>query len=221
MKQHTLSEKLINTVAHLYDGLVEVGDMPTLTVSAENLLTLMAVLRDDNALAFHQLTDLCGVDYLHYGVAQWRTREATGTGFSRAVDPSAQHSMTRWDNERFAVTYHLLSLQYNARLRVRVFLSEAGDLTVPSITDLWPAGSWFEREAYDLFGIIFKGHPDLRRLLTDYGFKGHPFRKDFPLNGEVELRYDAALGRCVYEPVSIEPKVTVPKVIRRDDRYKK
>ena len=122
------------------------------------------------------------------------------------------------DKKRFAVVYHLLSIKHNQRLRVKAFVNNA-DNVAPSVCELWKVANWFEREAYDLFGILFEGHPDLRRLLTDYGFIGHPFRKDFPVSGHVEMRYDATLQKVVYEPVDIEPRVLVPKVVRHDSRY--
>lgn len=160
---------------------------------------------------------MCAVDYIHFGQYDWETTAATEGGFCRAVEQQ-EESIGRLQTPRFAVVYHLLSTVKNHRCRVKVFLSEE-DLIIPSIVDIWKAANWFEREAYDLFGILFDGHPDLRRILTDYGFIGHPFRKDFPLSGQVEMRYDATLGRVVYEPVQIVPRVTVPKVIRDDNRY--
>lgn len=188
-------------------------DWVTVTVSPDDLIAVMQSLRDNDQYQCEQLTDVCGIDYSEYGLSQWRTTETTETGFNRAVPlgPPTQRVLP-WDQPRFAVVYHLLSLTHNHRLRVKVFLDET--MTVPSLVDLWPSANWYEREAFDLFGILFSGHPDLRRLLTDYGFKGHPFRKDFPLIGEVEMRYDAATGSCIYEPVSITPRVLVPKVIR-------
>jgi NADH-quinone oxidoreductase subunit C len=192
---------------------VECLDLVTVTLLPNDLVAVMKSLRDDDQYQFEQLTDACGIDYSEYGLSQWRTTEATETGFNRAVPlgPPTQR-MLPWDKPRFAVVYHLLSLACNRRLRVKVFLDET--MTVPSLVDIWPSVNWYEREAFDLFGILFSGHPDLRRLLTDYGFKGHPFRKDFPLIGEVEMRYDAATGSCIYEPVSITPRILVPKVIR-------
>ena len=192
-------------------------DMPTLVLGRTQLLEVALRLRDDPAWAFDSLMDVCGVDYLHYGMTEWPTTEATGTGFSRATTPLARQKST-WGKPRFAVVYHLLSVAHNHRMRLKVYLNEA-DLQVPTLVPVWASANWFEREVYDLFGIAFEGHPDLRRILTDYGFKGHPLRKDFPLIGEVEMRYDATLGRCVYEPVSIQPRVQVPKVIRNDERY--
>lgn len=193
----------------------------TLVLSAENLLPLCKILKDNSELGFDTLVDVSGVDYLHYGIANWQTEEVSGTGFCRGVEPGVEGSWTKSDEipERFAVTYHLLSTQHNSRLRLKVFLSESAP-NVQSVVGVWPGANWFEREVFDLFGILFEGHPDLRRILTDYGFKGHPFRKDFPLSGEVEVRYDHAEKRVVYMPVDIKPRVLVPKVIRDDNRYK-
>lgn len=195
-------------------------DMVTVELAADQLLAVCQVLRDDHPFNFDQLVDVCGVDYLEYGISEWRTSDATSSGFSRGQNHSKTERVFEWDKPRFASVYHLLSIKKNHRLRLRVFLADEKSLRVPSLCDLWPAANWFEREAFDLYGIEFEGHPDLRRILTDYGFKGHPFRKDFPLIGEVELRYDAAQRRCVYEPVSIQPRINVPKVIREDNRYR-
>jgi NADH-quinone oxidoreductase subunit C len=188
----------------------------TLVVPAENLLPVCWVLRDHEALRFEQLIDLCGVDYAAYGKAEWETAEASTSGFGRGVDRDQDLAVD--DPKRFAVAYHLLSLVHNRRLRLRVHAAAAAPM-VDSVIPVWAAANWFEREAFDLFGILFRGHPDLRRILTDYGFVGHPFRKDFPLSGQVEMRYDPEQRRVVYEPVSIEPRVLVPKVIREDSRY--
>ncbi|PLA73997.1 NADH-quinone oxidoreductase subunit C [Hydrogenovibrio sp. SC-1] len=169
-------------------------------------------------LGFEQLIDVCGVDYLAYGDVTWETRAASRSGFSRGVfdfdadETSSDEVMPR----RFAVVYHLLSVQHNVRLRVKVFPSDVEFPIVPSVVSIWSSANWFEREAFDLFGILFEGHPDLRRILTDYGFVGHPLRKDFPLIGHVEMRYDAEKARVVYEPVTIENRVNVPRVIRHD-----
>jgi NADH-quinone oxidoreductase subunit C len=173
---------------------------------------------------FAQLIDVCGVDYLAYGKTEWKTDEATGSGFSRAVTGRIVNEDSFADLEsadshrRFAVVYHLLSLNHNHRIRVKAYLSEEPPM-IDSVVDIWPSANWFEREAFDLFGILFRNHPDLRRLLTDYGFIGHPFRKDFPLSGYVEVRYDPEQKRVIYQPVTITPRVLVPKVIRDDHRY--
>jgi len=188
----------------------------TLVVPAEHLLPVARVLRDDPAFRFEELIDVCGVDYAGYGKAEWETEGASNTGFGRGVDRDLELAVD--DPRRFAVVYHLMSISHNRRLRLRVYAG--GDQpVVDSVMPLWSVANWFEREAFDLFGILFRGHPDLRRILTDYGFVGHPFRKDFPLSGQVEMRYDPEQRRVVYEPVSIDPRVLVPKVIREDSRY--
>lgn len=165
----------------------------TVVLPREHLIEVMSALRDEDAFAFEQLIDLCGVDYQGYGEDEYQ-------------------------GPRFGVVYHLLSVRNNQRLRVKV-LSDEDPPRVASVVDIWNCANWFEREAFDLFGILFDGHPDLRRILTDYGFIGHPFRKDFPLIGNVEMRYDPQKRRVVYEPVSIEPRILVPRVIRHDSRY--
>ena len=194
----------------------------TLNIKSVDVPDVCKSLKDD--FNFDQLIDVCGVDYSHYGYDEWQTSSATGTGFSRGfnakthgrgqgvkqVEKEVKHS------SRYAVVYHLQSIADNQRIRVKAWCDQDDMPIVASVVDLWPAANWFEREAFDLFGIVFEGHPDLRRLLTDYGFIGHPFRKDFPLSGNVEMRYDADKGRVVYEPVSIEPRVLVPRVVRKD-----
>ncbi|QGU32267.1 NADH-quinone oxidoreductase subunit C [Thermochromatium tepidum] len=188
----------------------------TLIAPAERLLDTAQMLRDHDDFRFEQLIDLCGVDYAVYGQSEWETEEASSIGFGRGVKPGL--GITVDDPKRFAVVVHLLSLTHNWRLRVRVHVSAAEPI-LDSMVSVWDSANWFEREAFDLFGILFRGHPDLRRILTDYGFIGHPFRKDFPLSGQVEMRYDPERKRVVYEPVSIEPRVLVPRVIREDSRY--
>ncbi|MCC7198946.1 MAG: NADH-quinone oxidoreductase subunit C [Gammaproteobacteria bacterium] len=190
----------------------------TLEVAADKLLEVCTALRDDASLRFEQLIDLCGIDYLDHGRAEWKTQSATGSGFSRGVE-RMHGEREAAPARRFAVVIHLLSVTHNWRVRVRAYCSEGEPPMADSVVDIWPAANWFEREAFDLYGILFRGHPDLRRILTDYGFVGHPFRKDFPLSGNVEVRYDPEKGRVVYEPVSIEPRIVVPKVIRHDHRY--
>jgi NADH-quinone oxidoreductase subunit C len=184
-------------------------------VSPGDLLALCRELRDAPELAFEQLIDLSGIDYLDYGRDEWATREATATGFSRGVERGPRGEAPASEG-RFAVSYQLLSLARNTRLRLRCFCPAGEPPMIDSVTEVWPSANWYEREAFDLYGILFRGHPDLRRILTDYGFIGHPFRKDFPLSGRVEVRYDPARGRVVQEPVSIEPRVTMPKVIRKE-----
>jgi NADH-quinone oxidoreductase subunit C len=186
-------------------------------VAPDDLLAVCKELRDAPDLAFEQLVDLSGIDYLDYGRSEWITRDATTTGFSRGVEraPRAEAPATPG---RFAVVCQLLSVSRNTRLRLRCRCGGGEPPMVDSVTGIWPSADWYEREAFDLYGILFRGHPDLRRILTDYGFIGHPFRKDFPLSGHVEVRYDPSRGRVVNEPVSIEPRVTVPKVIRKATR---
>jgi NADH-quinone oxidoreductase subunit C len=169
---------------------VALGEV-TAVVSADGLLEAMRLLRDRSELRFESMIDLCGVDYSTYG------------GGDR-------------EGPRFAVVYHLLSLAHNWRLRVRTFAPDDEFPVLPSLIDIWPAVNWFEREAFDFYGIMFTGHPDLRRLLTDYGFIGHPFRKDFPLSGHVEMRYDPDQGRVIYQPVTIEPREITPRIIREN-----
>jgi NADH-quinone oxidoreductase subunit C len=201
--------------------------MVTIQVPVNDWLEVAQTLRDNARFAFNQLTDLCGVDYLGYGQVEWETTDATHEGFSRGVEGMGPGRFD-WKNrpeaseaeQRFGVVVHLLSTRQNMRLRMKTFASDEGLPIVPSLVEIWNSANWYERETFDLFGIIFEGHPDLRRILTDYGFTGHPFRKDFPLIGNVTVRYDEEKGRVVYEPVEIEPRVLVPRVIREDSRYK-
>jgi len=199
------------------------GDL-AFDVEAGAIVAVCTALRDDERLRFEVLTDLSGIDYLSYGRDEWNTHDATGTGFSRgryrAEPPAAPAAAPAAATERrFAVVYQLLSIHHNHRLRLRAYCEAGEPPLIDSVVEVWPGANWFEREAFDLFGILFRGHPDLRRILTDYGFIGHPFRKDFPLIGHVEVRYDPEKRRVVYEPVSIEPRVLVPRVIRDDHRY--
>jgi NADH-quinone oxidoreductase subunit C len=169
---------------------IALGEL-TVVVKAENLLVAAEKLRDSPELKFEQLIDLCGMDYSTYGDGSW-------------------------DGQRYAVVYHLLSISYNCRLRLRVFAADDDFPVVDSVIGIWPSANWYEREAFDLYGIMFTGHPDLRRLLTDYGFIGHPFRKDFPLSGNVEMRYDPDKQRVIYQPVTIEPREVTPRIIREE-----
>lgn len=163
----------------------------TVGLTSASYLDAMLALRDDPRLRFDTLIDLCGMDY-------------------------SAHGDGAWQGLRFAAVTHLLSVEHNWRVRVRVFCADDDFPVLPSLTGLWPAANWFEREAFDLFGILFEGHPDLRRILTDYGFIGHPFRKDFPISGHMEMRYDPEQRRVIYQPVTIEPREIVPRVIRED-----
>ena len=193
----------------------------TFEVEKEDLIEVATTLRNDGEFGFEMLMDVCGVDYLSYGSDEWMTSSASGTGFSRGVErePVILDEADEFDAKRFAVVYHLLSLHHNIRLRLRVFTGTDNPPIIKSVVDIWNGANWFEREAFDMFGILFEGHPDLRRILTDYGFIGHPFRKDFPLIGNVEVSYDHEKGRVAYQPVSIEPRTLVPRVIRDDNRY--
>ncbi len=206
------------------DPIERLGEI-TLVVKVEDWLEVARALRDEADFHYEQLIDLCGVDYLSYGQVEWDTTDASSEGFSRGVEGEGAGRFA-WANRptggdshrRFAAVAHLTSVRHNRRLRLRCFAPDDGLPLIPSLVDIWPSVNWFEREAFDLFGIVFEGHPDLRRILTDYGFIGHPFRKDFPLIGNVEVRYDPDKQRVVYEPVSIEPRVGVPRTIRHDSR---
>jgi NADH-quinone oxidoreductase subunit C len=202
----------------LGDALLELrferGEL-TVTVPATEIARVGLVLRDAPQLLFKLLLDVSGVDYQTYGQADWQTQNATAAGFSRGVSKASEAHANGDHPARFAAVYHLLSTVHNLRLRVKAWLSEEPP-RLPTVTEVWPSADWYEREAFDLFGILFEGHPDLRRILTDYGFIGHPFRKDFPLEGYVEVRYDAEKQRVVYQPVSIENRTLVPRVIRSD-----
>jgi NADH-quinone oxidoreductase subunit C len=196
----------------------------TIELAPADLLDVCTVLRDDERFLFEECIDICGVDYSEYGSSEWATEESSSTGFSRGVEPGVNARLRFGDEptyvssvrKRFAAVYHLLSVSLNQRVRVRVFAENDDMPIVPSVIEIWNSANWYEREAFDLYGILFEGHPDLRRILTDYGFVGHPFRKDFPLIGHVEMRYDPQQQRVVYQPVSIDPRVLVPRVIRED-----
>jgi NADH-quinone oxidoreductase subunit C len=219
-------EALAATITQTCTGVVllpaHAGQL-TCVVAADQWSAVARLLRDGDGLKFESCVDVCGMDYLGYGKSEWETTAATESGFSRGVarageedTPSVADGAT---GRRFAVVYNLLSVSLNQRVRVRVYCPDDGEPVVDSVCGVWAGVNWFEREAFDLFGILFRDHPDLRRLLTDYGFIGHPFRKDFPLSGNVEVRYDPQKGRVIYQPVTIEARVLVPKVIRHDNRY--
>ena len=192
VKLETLSQ---NLQKHLGDRIVAMqlalGEV-SIDVDIANYQEVMQLLRDEQELCFEELIDLCGIDYLTYG-------------------------KTPWTGKRFAVVVHLLSITHNWRLRIRCFTTDDDFPSMPSLISVWNSVNWFEREAFDLYGIVFPGHPDLRRILTDYGFIGHPFRKDFPISGYVEMRYDPEQGRVVYQPVTIEPRENTPRIVREEN----
>ena len=190
-------------------------------LQSEDLIEVAKELKTNENMMFEQLTDLCGVDYLTYGVDEWTTKSATSSGFSRGVSRQSVilDDADTFDDKRFAVIYNLLSIKHNSRIRLRVYTGDKNPPIIPSVSSIWSSANWLERETFDLYGILFEGHPDLRRILTDYGFVGHPFRKDFPLSGNVEIHYDEKKKKIAYKPVSIEPRTLVPRVIRQDNRY--
>lgn len=218
MSESTLSARLQERFAAHQPTIVEALGETTMEIPAAAVTEVMTALRDEDGFQFKQMTDLCGVDYSAYGLVEWETESVSGSGFSRGRETGVDGKVGK-NERRFAVVYHLLSVTRNERMRVKAFLPDDAFPLIASVVDIWPTANWFEREAFDLFGILFEGHPDLRRILTDYGFVGHPFRKDFPLSGHVEVKYDEAKGRVVYQPVSIDPRVLVPRVIRHDSRY--
>ena len=181
-------------------------------INPEQLIEVATALKSN--LSFELLMDVIAVDYLTYGDVDWKTNNATSTGYSRAVKPTIIPEIDETFKGRFAVFYQLLSVSNNQRLTLKVFTSESNPPSVPSLVNIWSSADWFEREAFDLMGIHFDGHPDLRRILTDYGFIGHPFRKDFPTNGNLEVVYDEEKEEVVYQPVSISTRPGVPRVIR-------
>jgi NADH-quinone oxidoreductase subunit C len=218
---NSITDKLAGSVESRFgDAVVRISSTVaqlTYELNSTALRGICLALRNEEAFQFEQLMDVCGVDYLGYGDNEWRTRSATVSGFSRGVSRHALQADER-EQRRFAVVYHLLSIRHNQRLRLRVFCKDEPPI-VDSVSDVWSSANWFEREVFDLYGILFNGHPDLRRILTDYGFIGNPFRKDFPLSGNVEVRYDPEKQRVIYQPVSIEPRILVPRVIREDPRF--
>jgi NADH-quinone oxidoreductase subunit C len=196
-----LNETFVDKVVSVDNKLGEL----TMVVRAADLTFIFLCLRDASHFHFEQLIDLCGVDYSTYG-----SDLSIGGAYYKSAEAKPLHPA------RFAVVYHLLSVKNNMRLRVRVFVEDDAMPMLNSVVDIWRSANWFEREAFDLYGIIFSGHPDLRRLLTDYGFVGSPFRKDFPLSGHVEMRYDPEQKRVIYQPVTVEPRELVPRIIREE-----
>lgn len=210
---------IINLLSSHFPGLLvyqsKTGEIVT-EVKKNNLINICNFLKTNESLKFDQLVDLCGVDYLRYKKSNWETISACKSGFSRAqVDFIDDENYLK---NRFAVVYNLLSYTYNHRIRLQVFV-DMDDLIVPSVVDIWATANWHERETFDFFGIVFKGHPNLIRILTDYGFEYYPLRKDFPVTGKDEIRYDVDKGKLVYEPTLVK-KMNAPKVVRDDFRYK-
>jgi NADH-quinone oxidoreductase subunit C len=222
----TLADRIKARFGERAAVVVQARGETTVEIAPADWLEVVRTLRDEPEFAFEQLSDLCGVDYLGYGEDEWDTSDVSSEGFSRGVEGLGPGRF-KWENrptgrgpeKRFAVVVHLLSLRHNRRVRLRCFAADFDLPVVASVVGLYPVADWFEREAFDLFGIVFEGHPDLRRILTDYGFVGYPFRKDFPMIGNVEVLYDAERRRVVYQPVSIEPRVNVPRVVREDSRW--
>jgi len=218
-------------------GVTTAAGEVTIEVAPDSLLAVAGTLRDAPELRFEQLIDLCGVDYGAYGETAWEGAPAVAedTSFEELEKIGTTHAAPTAPDEpveggvpdigappafpraRFAVVYHLLSVTHNWRLRLRVYAADDEFPVVDTVNDVWPSANWYEREAFDLLGIVFTGHPDLRRILTDYGFIGHPFRKDFPLSGNVEMRYDPDQQRVIYQPVTIEPREIIPRVLREED----
>lgn len=225
-----MSDTLVTLQTHIESSLkekvlsstIDLGEL-TIEVSPSHLVEVAIFLKDDEVTAFELLIDICGVDYLTYGKSEWDT---TVGSFSRGVKrefsfdgSDEEESAIEFEGKRFAVVTHLLSIKHNHRIRIKSYCDDNEFPMMESLESVWNSANWFEREAFDLFGILFNNHPDLRRILTDYGFIGHPFRKDFPLIGHVDMRYDEELQRVVYEPVSIEERILVPRVIRNDQRF--
>jgi NADH-quinone oxidoreductase subunit C len=229
MTPEQLADRLRARFGDALHNVVVARGQVTVEVAPAQLVATCTALRDEADFAFAQLTDLCGVDFLGYGEGEIPTSNTTtAEGFGRGVTGTTAPGRFDWAHRpdrpqylrRFAAVTHLLSFEHNLRLRLRCFAPEDALPVLPTLTGVWPGANWYEREAFDLFGIVFEGHPDLRRILTDYGFVGHPFRKDFPLIGNVEVRYDPEAKRVVYEPVtSVTPRVTVARVVRGDSRW--
>lgn len=216
----TLADTIGTVCGERLHRVASIASELTFEVSPSQVVEVCRALRDDPRLSFQTLADLSGIDYLTYGMDEWDTHSATNSGFGRGVaGPGEVETPVAPMERRFAVVYHLLSVNLNQRVRLRAYCDAGEPPLIDSVVEVWSGANWFEREAFDLYGILFRGHPDLRRILTDYGFIGHPFRKDFPLIGHVEVRYDPEKQRVVYEPVSIEPRTLVPRVIRDDHRY--
>ena len=217
-KKYAQLNDLIDQYLHSFE-IVKTNDGTSITLELkkDDLIEICSLLKNTEALNFSMLIDVCGIDYLHYGIGDWETTKATTSGYSRAVQQNTiiPDPDEKYQEKRFAVIYHLLSIDKNWRIRLKTFTGSENPPIVQSVTGIWNSADWFEREVFDLFGIYFDGHPDLRRILTDYGFIGHPFRKDFPLAGNLEVFHDDLEEKVKYRPVSITTRPTVPKVIRK------
>ena len=197
-------------------------DDDTVVFTDTDFLKIMSIFQDNSHIKFESLIDVIAIDYSDYGISEWNAKDANNKGYSRGIkkDSSGRYTYestkTNYNQpiKRFALIYNLLSVSSNVRLKVKFYCNDDKNPSLPTVTSIWASANWYEREAYDLFGIVFSDHPDLRRILTDYGFIGHPLRKDFPLIGNVEVNYDIEKERVVYQPVTIKPRVLIPKVIR-------
>ncbi|MEL0102220.1 MAG: NADH-quinone oxidoreductase subunit C [Gammaproteobacteria bacterium] len=215
-----INESFFNENFPNFDFVFE--DQNTVVCHTKNFFDIMPVLQANDKLKFEILVDIVAIDYSDYGISEWNSKNANNKGYSRGIkkDSSGRYTYStvkkhhNQPKKRFAVIYNLLSISSNERLKVKFYCESDSNPSIPSAVTIWSSANWYEREAYDLLGITFEGHPDLRRLLTDYGFIGHPLRKDFPLIGNVEVNFDLNKERVVYQPVTIKPRVTIPKVIR-------
>ena len=216
-----LSKNIKNIIGNKFAGNIEIftsnTNEITIDINKNVLFDFCKFLRDEENLKLTGLMDVSGVDYLDYGKSYWETIDSTKEGFSRGHKIDLTYYL--YMKNRFCVSYHLLSYVFNFRLRLRVF-ADLNDMRVPSVVEIWPTANWHEREVYDFFGIIFTDHPNLIRILTDYGFEGHPLRKDFPLTGDYEIRYDENKQKIIREASSIKRVINTPKIIRKDFRYK-
>jgi len=215
-----INESFFNENFSNFDFVFE--NQNTVVCHTKNFFDIMPVLQANDKLKFEILVDIVAIDYSDYGISEWNSKNANNKGYSRGIkkDSSGRYTYStvkkhhNQPKKRFAVIYNLLSISSNERLKVKFYCESDSNPSIPSAITIWSSANWYEREAYDLLGITFEGHPDLRRLLTDYGFIGHPLRKDFPLIGNVEVNFDLNKERVVYQPVTIKPRVTIPKVIR-------
>ena len=217
---NTSLKTLFEDIFSKYDFNFEDDD--TVIFTDTDFLKVMRIFQDNDHIKFESLSDIIAVDYSDYGISEWNAKDANNKGYSRGIkkDSSGRYTYestkTNYNQpiKRFALIYNLLSVSSNVRLKVKIYCNDDKNPSLPTVTSIWASANWYEREAYDLFGIVFSDHPDLRRILTDYGFIGHPLRKDFPLIGNVEVNYDIEKERVVYQPVTIKPRVLIPKVIR-------